>query len=320
VIRPRPLGPGSRVAVIAPGSRVQKPLIDAGLDKLRSLGFEPVLGENVFRRHLHQAGNDDERLSDLLWSLTDPDIEGVICARGGEGATSLLPWLEAARVEPRVFCGYSDVTALHAWLQRNGWVTFHGPMVASEMSRDGGFDVESFVGEITGARVRNSIPVRLLRGGQAEGALTGGCLSLLASLAGTEWALPWAGRSVLLIEDIDEPPHRIHRMLTQLRDSQSLRDVQGIVFGEMRGCAAKAEDGYSLDELLKDALSGFEGPIAIGLSAGHCSTPMLTLPFGTPVLLTPEEATAGTPAGDSAGRLHLTEIGVFGDMVVNLDD
>jgi muramoyltetrapeptide carboxypeptidase len=320
VIRPRPLGPGSRVAVIAPGSRVQKALIDSGLDKLRSLGFEPVLGENVFKRHLHQAGKDDERLSDLLWSLTDPDIEGVICARGGEGATSLLPWLEAASVEPKVFCGYSDVTALHAWLQRNGWVTFHGPMVASEMSRDSGFDVESFVGEVTGARVRNSIPVRLLKPGQAEGVLTGGCLSLLSSLAGTPWALPWAGRSILLIEDIDEPPHRIHRMLTQLRDSQSLRDVQGIVFGEMGGCAAKADDGFSLDELLLEALSGFEGPIAIGLPAGHCATPMLTLPLGTPVLLTADETVSAPPAKGSAGKLHLTEIGVFGDMVVNLDD
>ena len=162
MIRPKALGAGSRVAVIAPAGPVVKARVEAGLDCLRSMGFEPVLGENVFKRHAHMAGLDDERLSDLIWSLTDPQIEGVICARGGEGATSLLPWLESAQVEPRVFCGYSDVTALHAWLQRNGWVTFHGPMVAVEMA-SGGFDMNSFMGEVTGVRTEHSIPLRLLK-------------------------------------------------------------------------------------------------------------------------------------------------------------
>jgi len=321
MIRPKALGPGSRVAVIAPGGRVVKARLDDGLDCLRSMGFEPVLGEHVLKRNLHQAGLDDERLADLLWSLTDPEIQGVICARGGEGATALLPWLEAARVEPRVFCGYSDVTALHAWLQRNGWVTFHGPMVATEMANDG-FDLNSFIGEVTGVRTEHSIPVRFLKGGQTEGVLSGGCLSVLSSLAGTEWSLPWTGRSILLIEDVAEPPYKLHRMLTQLRDSQSLRDVQGLVFGTMAKCEAGADDGFTLDEVLLDALKGFEGAVAIGLPAGHCAEPMLTLPLGTKVLLAPEEPHQGSPLPPpgSMGRLHLTELGVTEDLVVGLDD
>jgi muramoyltetrapeptide carboxypeptidase len=319
VIRPKALGPGSRVAVIAPAGRVVKARVEEGLDCLRSMGFEPVLGENIYKRSLHQAGNDDERLSDLIWSLTDPEIQGVICARGGEGATGLLPWLESAQVEPRVFCGYSDVTALHAWLQRNGWVTFHGPMVAVEMANDG-FDLNSFIGEVTGIRTEHSIPVRFLKGGQADGVLSGGCLSLLASLSGTEWSLPWTGRSILLIEDTAEPPYKLHRMLTQLRDSQSLRDVQGIVFGTMAKCEAAADDGFTLDEVLLDALKGFEGPVAIGLPVGHCDAPMLTLPLGTKVLLAPEEPEQGAQAapapGKLMGRLHLTELGVTEDLIV----
>lgn len=314
MIRPKALGSGSRVAVIAPAGRVVAARVEAGFDCLRSMGFEPVPGENLFKTHLHQAGNDDGRMSDLLWSLTDPKIHGVICARGGEGATSLLPWLESAEVEPRVFCGYSDVTALHAWLQRNGWVTFHGPMVAVEMA-SGGFDVSSFVGEVTGQRVQTSIPLRFLKPGQAEGVLTGGCLSLLAALAGTDWSLPWTGRSILLIEDVGEPPYRLHRMLTQLRDSQSLRDVQGIVFGVMEQCEAAADDGFTLDEVLLDALKGFEGPVAIGLPAGHCAAKVLTLPLGTRVLLAAEEG-----ASASSARLHLTEAGVSDEMVFDVDD
>jgi len=317
VIRPKALGPSSRVAVIAPSGRVVKTRVEAGLDCLRSMGFEPVLGDHVFKSHLHQAGVDDERLSDLIWALTDPDIDGVICARGGEGATSLLPWLESARVVPRVFCGYSDVTALHAWLQRNGWVTFHGPMVAVEMANDA-FDMDSFIGEVTGVRTDHSIPVRLLKTGQAEGVLSGGCLSLLAALAGTEWTLPWSGRSVLLIEDTNEPPYKLHRMLTQLRDSHSLRDVQGIIFGTMSKCEAEAEDGFTLDEILLDALKGFEGPIGIGLALGHGEGRTLTLPLGTRVLLSPEDPPQGSPAPDSIlrGRLHLTELGVIEDSMI----
>lgn len=321
MIRPKALGPGSRVAVIAPGGRVVKARVEAGLDCLRSMGFEPVLGENVFKANLHQAGLDDERLSDLIWSLTDPEIDGVICARGGCGATSLLPWLEAARVEPRVFCGYSDMTAIHAWLQRNGWVTFHGPMVAAEMA-NGGFDLNSFIGEVTGIRTEHSIPVRFLKTGQAAGVLSGGCLSLLASLAGTEWALPWTGRSILLIEDVGEPPYKLHRMLTQLRDSQSLREVQGIIFGAMAKCEAAPDDGFTLDEVLLDALQGFEGPVAIGLPVGHGDQPMLTLPLGTKVLLASEEPPRDSktpPSLGLSGRLHLTELGVVEAPVIDPD-
>lgn len=314
MIRPPALGPGSRVAVIAPAGPPEKARLEAGLDRLRALGYEPVLGENVLRRHLHQAGTPDERLSDLLWSLSDPTISGVVCARGGEGATALLPWLEAAEVQPRVFCGYSDVTALHAWLQRNGWITFHGPMVATEMDKAAGFDASSFTGEVTGVRSAPSIPVKLLRGGQAEGTLTGGCLSILTSLSGTEWALPWTGRSVLLLEDVGEPPYKLHRMLVQLRDAGGLRDVQGILFGAMEGCAPSSTDGFTLEDVLLDALGGFEGPVAIGAPLGHCSAPMLTLPLGARVLLSADDA-----GSTGAGRLHLLEPGVSDDVVVDLD-
>ena len=316
MIRPKALGPGSHIAVIAPAGRVVKAKVDAGFDSLRAMGFEPVAGENLFKQHLHQAGLDDERLSDLIWSLTDPEIDGVICARGGEGATSLLPWLESAHVEPRVFCGYSDVTALHAWLQRNGWVTFHGPMAAVEMS-NGGFDMTSFIGEVTGVRTEHSLPLRFLKPGQAEGVLTGGCLSLLSSLAGTEWALPWTGRSILLLEDRGEPPYKLHRMLIQLRDSQGLRDVQGIVFGVMAKCDAGETDDFTRDEVLLDALKGFEGPIAIGLAVGHSDQPMVTLPLGTKVLLASDDP---DPEAIPAGHLHLIELGVTGEPAVDPDE
>ena len=157
-------------------------------------------------------------------------------------------------------------------------------------------------------------PVKLLRGGQAEGTLTGGCLSILTSLSGTEWALPWTGRSVLLLEDVGEPPYKLHRMLVQLRDAGGLRDVQGIIFGAMEGCAPSSTDGFTLEDVLLDALGGFDGPVAIGAPLGHCSAPMLTLPLGARVLLSADDA-----GSTGAGRLHLLEPGVSDDVVVDLD-
>jgi muramoyltetrapeptide carboxypeptidase len=157
----------------------------------------------------------------------------------------------------------------------------------------------------------------MLRDGQAEGVLSGGCLSLLASLAGTEWALPWTGRSILLIEDVSEPPYKLHRMLTQLRDSQSLRDVEGIVFGAMEKCHPEAGDDFTLDDVILDGLEGFEGPIAIGLPAGHCDEPVITLPLGTKVVLATDDD-AATRVG-RAGKLHFTELGVT-EHSIDFDD
>lgn len=303
MIKPAALVPGAKVGVIAPGGFVEKSKLEAGLQTIRDLGFEPVSGENVLARRLHTAGGAEERMSDLLWSLTDPGLSGVICARGGEGASQLLPWLETADIRPRVFCGYSDITALHAWLRGRGWITFHGPLVAAELA-SGAFDRAGFLGEVTGERTKASFGLRSLKAGSATGTLTGGCLSLMCSLAGTRWAHPWSpGATILLLEDVDEPPYRIHRMLTQLRDSEGLRDVAGIVFGTMAGCSAKQDAGYTLDEIILDALEGFDGPIAFGLPAGHGPEPIATLPLGVDCLLT---AADGAPA-----ELQLLDTGVL---------
>jgi muramoyltetrapeptide carboxypeptidase len=123
--------------------------------------------------------------------------------------------------------------------------------------------------------------LRALRDGTAEGVLRGGCLSLLAACAGTPWALRTADEpTILFVEDVDEPPYRVDRLLRQLRLSGALAGVRGIVFGEMRGCAAAAEAGYGLEDVLAEALDGCAGPLAIGLPSGHVSGAAVTLPLG----------------------------------------
>ena len=217
---------------------------------------------------------------------------GARCARGGAGAGALLPFLDVERFRrrPKAFVGYSDATALHLLAARAGLVTFHGPMVAVELA-GGTCDASSLRRALCdgGAPWTVEAPgLRVLRAGEARGRLRGGCLSLLAAAVGTPWEMnppdPAEG-AVLVIEDKAEPAYRLHRMLTQLSQAGALRGVSGIVFGEMGSCAPKAEDGYSLEDVLMDALDGFDGPVALGLPCGHSSTPMLTLPLGAPVRL-----------------------------------
>jgi muramoyltetrapeptide carboxypeptidase len=263
----------------------------AGVSALEGLGFRVRVAPDALDRWLFSAGPPDRRAAALHALFADPEVAGVFCARGGAGGINLLAHLEPqvfARA-PKVFVGYSDVTLLHLFLNRLGLVTFHGPLVAAELAT-GGYDPVSF----TKALCQGSVPfcveghgMRVLRPGQAEGRLRGGCLSLLAAATGTPWAdSPRREPTILLIEDVGESPYRIHRMLSQLRQAGALEGVRGIVFGEMQGCAADASAGYTLEDVLLDGLGGIRIPIAIGLPSGHSPSPMVTLPFGVATRLT----------------------------------
>jgi muramoyltetrapeptide carboxypeptidase len=168
-------------------------------------------------------------------------------------------------------------------LNRLGLVTFHGPMVAWELATRA-YDRASFLAAVTGQGApyaAEADELVALRPGTAEGVLRGGCLSLLAAAAGTPWALRTEGEPTLLfIEDVDEKPYRIDRLLMQLRLSGALDGVVGIVLGDMKGCAPALDADYTLEDVILEALGGLEVPIALGLSSGHTTHPFVTLPLG----------------------------------------
>ena len=259
--------------------------LDKGVAELEALGFRVRRAEGALHRRGFTAGPLATRLAGLRDLFADSDVKGIFCARGGAGAASLLPALDAEwfRARPKVFVGYSDITLLHLFLNRLGLVTFHGPMVAKDLAEHA-YDRDSLLGAITGegepyrSDAEDLLP---LHGGEAEGRLRGGCLSLLAGAAGTPWALDTAGEdTILFVEDVDEPPYRIDRMLRQLRYSGALAGVRGIVFGDMKGCSPRIEADYTLEDVVKEALEGLDVPLALGLSSGHGSGPNVTLPFG----------------------------------------
>jgi muramoyltetrapeptide carboxypeptidase len=272
------------IGVCAPAGPVDVEKLDLGVAELRSLGFEVRLGDGVRARRGFTAGTVAERLRDLHGLLADDRVAGIVCARGGAGAGSLLRGLdtELVRRQAKLLVGYSDMTALHLCLDRLGLASLHGPMVARELA-SGAYDREGFRWAVSGegtpyaAGTDDLLP---LRPGEAEGVVRGGCLSLLAAAAGTPWALDPADDTLLFVEDVDEPPYRIDRMLLQLRESGALQRVKGIVFGDMKGCSPPVSADYDLTQVILESLAGLDVPIALGLSSGHTHNPCVSLPLG----------------------------------------
>jgi muramoyltetrapeptide carboxypeptidase len=273
------------VGVCAPGGAVDAARLEKGLAALRGMGFEVRASPGLLDRARFSAGTVDRRVSELHALFADDGVAGIVCARGGAGTGWLLPRLDAAllRDHPTVFVGYSDVTLLHLYLNRQGLVTFHGPMAAWELA-NGTYHKASFLWAVTGQGmpyVSEPDELSSLRPGQATGVLRGGCLSLLAAAAGTPWALQAGDQPTLLfLEDVDERPYRIDRLLMQLRQSGALDGVAGIIFGDMKGCSPALDADYSLEDVILEALAGLEVPIALGLSSGHTPHPFVTLPLG----------------------------------------
>jgi muramoyltetrapeptide carboxypeptidase len=272
------------IGICAPAGPVDADRLERGVAELRALGFEVRLSAGVRSRTGFTAGSAAERLRDLHALLADDSVAAVMGARGGAGSGWLLGGLDAelVRRQAKLLVGYSDLTFLHLYWDRVGIASLHGPMAAWELA-SGGFDREALRWALTGEGTPYATgPDDLLplRGGEAEGVVRGGCLSLLAAAAGTPWALDPPDDTLLFLEDVDEPPYRIDRLLLQLRHSGALRRVKGIVFGDMQGCSPPVSADYDLTEVIGRALEGLEIPIALGLSSGHTRNPFVSLPLG----------------------------------------
>ncbi|MGE5674913.1 MAG: S66 peptidase family protein [Mycobacterium leprae] len=282
------LKPGDRIGILAPAGPVESEVLARGVDRLCGWGFQPVLGGAVLGEYGYLAATDAERAADFnaLWS--DPTIAGIICARGGYGSMRILEQIdwELVAEQPKFFCGFSDVTALHlAMNRRTQLVTFHGPMAAAFGDGEAYNGVRLLAAMTTGGPLGripwpalnevSPYPV-VIRPGSAEGRLIGGNLTTLCALMGTPWEPEFDGR-ILLLEEVGEPLYRVDRMLTQLLLSGKLRRVSGILFGDS---PEPGPPGPSLmPELLRELLGPLEVPVLYGFPCGHTAY-RATLPLG----------------------------------------
>jgi muramoyltetrapeptide carboxypeptidase len=289
MLKPRALKSGDRIAVVAPASPFAREEFDRGVEELRRLGFEPTFDPRVFSTEAgYLAGPPEVRAADFMRHWDDPSVAALIAVRGGYGSVQMLPLLdrERMRAAPKLFVGYSDNTSLLSWLTCTCGITaLHGPMLEGRFA--GGhtkYDERSFLSLSQNGLGCELTPLDLtaVREGEASGPLFGGTLTTLVASLGTPYTFDPPDGCILFLEDVNERPYRIDRMLTQLRLSGVLDRARGLVFGEMRGCD---EPGGSVTarQVIERMTRDFRGPVTFGFPSGHTTGPCWTLPLGVRV-------------------------------------
>ncbi len=284
MLKPPKLQSGDRIRVVVPASPVRLEFFEPGIAALRQLGFD-VLFDDVYRKWRYLAGSDAERRSEFLQALEDREAKAIFFARGGYGSIRILIDDTEFRksAPPKILLGCSDITTLHLYFQRiHNWVVFHGPMASGDFAR-GQVHMDSWKHALLQAFPYTLHPdhVEALQAGEAEGLLTGGCLTLLESAIGTDWEPDWTD-TILFLEDVSTKPYQIDRMLTHLKILGKFDRVRAFLFGEMKDCVQVENQGYTLQEVILDVLGDLKKPIFFGFPSGHVRGLNWTLPLGVP--------------------------------------
>ena len=288
--KPRRLSRGDTLGIIAPASSGSPETASSGKRWLESQGFAVEFGKHAADRQGYLAGADEARAADLHDMFSSPHIQGIICLRGGYGTMRLLDLLDYNLIaaHPKVFVGYSDITALHTAIgQRTGLVTFHGPMLESDLAQEiPAYTSQYFLQALTGLAPLGLIgnppqtySASFIVPGMAEGRLTGGNLSLIAATMGTPYEIDSTDK-ILCLEDVGEAPYRIDRLLTQLLLGGKLQSAAGIVVDVFAGCDDEGgNNSVTVEEVLHDRLGNLDKPVLMNLHFGHTAD-KVTLPFG----------------------------------------
>ncbi|MBI1806850.1 MAG: LD-carboxypeptidase [Ignavibacteria bacterium] len=295
IIKPKRLRPGDTIGICAPSSPpTSATSIDKGIAYIESLGFRVEVGKNVFRKSGYLAGSDAQRAADLNALFANPKVHAIFTVRGGYGAHRILPHLDYSSIKrnPKIVLGYSDITAIHlALFSKVGLVSFSGPMVAVEMCEGLKGETEELFWRALMSR--NPMPpfrrkadkhIRLKNGRLATGRLLGGNLSLMAALVGTRF-FPHITNPIYLLEETDERPYRIDRMLQQMNLGGLFQHVGGMALGVFTDCdPTKGKPSLSLRRVFQDTFQATRCPIVSGFQYGHIKN-SLPFPIGIRVAL-----------------------------------
>lgn len=285
--KPRRLKKGDTIGIISPSGPFRDPKMARALPFLEKLGLNYKLGKNASNRWGYLAGKDEERLTDLHDMFADSRIAGIICSRGGYGAARFTDKIdfELIRNNPKVFWGYSDITFLHTAIgQLANLVTFHGPMLSSDIAGDDFEELSASMFEQlfepTTLTYDESISkLEVLSEGTIKAQIIGGNISLLTNSVGTKFEVETSGK-ILLIEDIGEEPYRVDGMLNQLRQANKLDSVAGVVIGDFAHAQSTGtKPSFTLNEVFDDYFKNRPYPVVKGFKIGHCQ-PHFAIPLG----------------------------------------
>ncbi|GAB1476568.1 LD-carboxypeptidase [Bacillota bacterium] len=302
MIKPKHLNQGDRVALLAPSSPVVGIKLDLSIESIRFLGLDPVPFPSCFMSSGYLAGTDQARAKDLNDAFSDPSICGIFCLRGGYGATRILPLLdyEAISKNPKFFAGYSDITALHTVFNKLcGFITYHAPMPTHGYHNMDSFSLESLREAVFGASRQPGVMnppgeiIKTVNPGIAEGFMTGGNLSVMASVLGSPYDVDTKGK-ILFIEDTEEPVYRIDRNLTALSLAGKLKDAAGIILGtfsDIHPGNEGSDDSTALNRLIDQIIRPLGTPAISNFRSGHIY-PQITFPMGMMAKLNATEGKA----------------------------
>lgn len=294
---PKALSKGDLMGIISPSAAMADEMeFLFAREAMEALGFRVVLGEHVAKRRGHLAGSDAERADDLNRMFAHPEVKAIICLRGGSGAARILPLIDYGNIRknPKPLLGYSDITALHnAIYAQTGLITFHGPNGSGSWNS---FNVRQFNQmflERQLVRFENEMiqgddlvikqnRIQTIFPGTAEGAIVGGNLTVLTALAGSPYLPDFTGK-ILFLEDVDEGPYRIDRMMSTLKLMGALDRINGFIFGQCTACDPSSGYGtLTIKEILEDYILPLNIPAYRGAMIGHVSRQFI-VPIGAMV-------------------------------------
>jgi muramoyltetrapeptide carboxypeptidase len=302
---PMPLHWGDTVGLISPSAATAERIqFQFAKEALEALGFIVKPGANLEKRRGHLAGTDEERAADLNSMFADKEVKAIICIRGGSGAARILPMInyETIKQNPKPILGYSDITAIHnAIYAKTGLITFHGPNGTGSWNS---FNVRQFE-EVFFKQsllkyenekikcdeliVKNN-RIQTIKGGQSEGIIVGGNLTVLTALAGSGY-LPDFNGKILFLEDIGEEPYKIDRMMSTLKLMGALNNLKGFIFGQCTDCSPTGGYGaLTLDDIFDDYIVPLNIPAYRGAMIGHVPKQFI-VPIGAKVSMDADEGT-----------------------------
>jgi muramoyltetrapeptide carboxypeptidase len=299
--KPPKLNKGDLIGIISPASSPEDlTKIEKGVHYLEGLGYRVEVGSNVGQNIGYLAGSDEQRVQDLHYMFSKKQVKAIICIRGGYGSPRLLDKINYSLIKkhPKIFVGYSDITALQmAFYKKAGLITFAGPMLAVDF----GGEISKFTEEMFWAiisshkkfgKIKNPDNEKffVLKHGKISGELLGGNLSMLVSLLGTEY-LPAIENKILILEEINEAPYRIDRMLNQLRLSGAIQKIRGVVLGSFVDCyeVDQYKKSLTLNEVIDDYFGKLKKPVIYNFKHGHI-TDNITVAFGIRYRINTEES------------------------------
>lgn len=295
-IKPLALKKGDLIGIISPAGPItteNKKNFEQGINILKKMGYNVVLGKYTYYNKGYLAGTDKQRAFDLMSMFKNKHIKAIFCSRGGYGTERLLDYIDFQIIKrnPKIFVGYSNITLLlNILYQFANLVTFHGPMVKDLYSyklQSTKYNINCLFETLTVTKQGYKISplpsqkFKTLVPGKSQGILVGGNLTTLISTMGTKYEIDTKNK-ILLIEDINEPVYSIDRMLTLLKNSGKLRDCNGIIIGNFTNC--ENSYGQTVNKILKDILIPLGKPVLLNFSAGHGQY-NTTLPIGVNVEL-----------------------------------